>query len=147
MIMISACLAGINCRYDGDDNLVKEILDIINKKECVLVCPEQLGGLATPRYPSEIKGVINGKKRVVNKKGLDVTENFYKGAYETLKIAELYKVDTAILKSRSPSCGFGKIYDGSFSSKLVRGNGITAELLKKKGIKIYTEESINTLMK
>lgn len=139
MYIISACLAGINCKYDGGNNYVPKIVQLLKEKKAILVCPEQMGGLTTPRLPSEI--ICNGGDiKVVNIKGEDVTEEFIKGAEETLKIAKLIKAKCAILKSKSPSCGKGKIYDGTFQNKLVEGNGITANLLQKNGIIVYTEE-------
>ncbi len=137
MILISACLAGVNCRYDGNNNFSEKIEKLMKNENAILVCPEQLGGLATPRIPAEII-----EQRVINKDGFDVTEQFRKGAEETLKIAKMYHCTKAILKQRSPSCGFGQIYDGSHSGKIVNGMGITAKLLAENGIKIVTEEEI-----
>lgn len=139
MYLISACLAGINCRYDGKDNFIKEVQRLVKEGKAMLVCPEQLGGMTTPREPAEIVKDKEGNIRVVNEKGEDVTTEFLKGAEETLKIAEMVGAKAAILKARSPSCGFGQIYDGSFSGKIKEGNGLTADLLNKKGIKIYSE--------
>lgn len=135
MYLVSACLAGVNCKYNGKNNLVEEIKKLVEDGKAVLVCPEQLGGLPTPRLPSEIK-----KDKVINIKGEDVTEEFFKGAYETLKIAKLYGIKTAILKSKSPSCGNHKIYDGTFSGRLINGYGITAKLLIKNGIDVMNED-------
>jgi len=137
IILCSACLLGIKCRYDGKDKLNKKVIELSKKKILIPVCPEQLGGLSTPREPAEQKG-----KRVITKSGKDVTQNFKKGAKEVLKLAKLFGIKEAILKQKSPSCGFGKIYDGSFSGKLIKGNGVTAALLKRKGIKIITEEDL-----
>ena len=134
MYLVSACLAGINCKYDGGNNEREEIKNLVREGKAILVCPEQLGGLPTPRLPSEIRG-----DRVFNVKGEEVTENFYRGAYETLKIAELYGIKEAIFKAKSPSCGCGQIYDGTFSGRLIEGDGITTRILKKKGIKVMTE--------
>ncbi|MTI49505.1 MAG: DUF523 domain-containing protein [Firmicutes bacterium] len=142
MYIVSACLAGVSCRYDGKDNLIEEIEELVKVGKAILVCPEQLGGLTTPRNPAEIIKCKDGSSRVLNNKGQDVTKSFLKGAQETLRIAEIAGVNTAILKARSPSCGFGKIYDGSFSGNKVKGNGLAAELLHKKGIKIYSEENL-----
>ncbi len=140
MILISACLAGVNCRYDGSNNLINKIQKLVSEGKAMLVCPEQLGGLTTPREPAEIIEDENGNVKVINKLGEDITDEFYKGAEETLKIAEMIGTRAAILKSRSPSCGYGEIYDGTFSGKKRKGNGLTAELLSERGIKIYTEE-------
>lgn len=138
MIIISACLVGVNCKYNGGNNFNKQIYDLFKSKNAILVCPEQLGGLPTPRVPSEIV-IKNNEIRVLNKEGIDVTENFLKGGYETLKIAKAVEARLAILKSKSPSCGVGYIYDGTFSGKVTEGNGITAQLLMKNGIKVCTE--------
>lgn len=146
MILVSACLLGVNCKYNGGNNLSKEILGLLDIKGIVPICPEQLGGLTTPRIPAEMQAedglsIINGVGRVVNKEGEDVTEEFLKGAGETLRIAELLDIKLALLKARSPSCGCGLIYDGSFSGVLKSGDGVTAALLKKSGIAVYTEEN------
>lgn len=148
MIIISACLAGINCKYNGGNNLKKEIAELAAKKNAVLVCPEQLGGCATPRPKAEISAgtgsqVLDGKCAVLREDGENITEAFIKGAEEVLKIARLTGAKVAILKANSPSCGFGRIYDGSFSGKLIKGNGVTAELLARYGVKITTEENYN----
>jgi uncharacterized protein YbbK (DUF523 family) len=136
MKIVSACLAGFNCKYNGGNSLNKDILKLVQDGLAIPVCPEQLGGMTTPRLPSEKKGYI-----VKNSEGGNVTSQFLKGAEETLRIAEMYGCKEAILKSNSPSCGCGRIYDGSFTGKLTEGDGVTAALLKKKGIKVYTEES------
>jgi uncharacterized protein YbbK (DUF523 family) len=144
MILISACLCGINTRYDGHSNLNEEALRLLKEGKAVLVCPEQLGGLSTPREPHEIVGgtgadVLDGKARVISINGIDSTEQFIKGAEETLKIAKEAGITKAFLKAKSPSCGCGEIYDGSFSRRKVMGNGVTAELLRRNGIEVYTE--------
>lgn len=148
MIVISACLCGVNCKYNGENNLNKETLTLLKEGKAVLICPEQLGGLNTPRIPCEIVGgdgadVFDGKAKVVNSRGGNSTEEFVKGAYEALKIAKAVGAKSAILKSKSPSCGYGKIYDGSFTGKKIVGNGVTAELFLRNGIKVYTEEEKN----
>ena len=137
MILVSACLAGVKCRYDGNDNANNEVIDMVKKGIAIPICPEQLGGLTTPRIPAEI---INDK--VINEKGENVTAQFKKGAKETLRIAELAKCHKAILKQSSPSCGYGKIYDGSHTGRIIEGMGLTAKLLLLKGIKIITEEDL-----
>lgn len=139
MYIISACLAGVDCKYDGKNNKNDKILKLVKEGKAILVCPEQLGGLSTPRLPSEIV-VKNGEKKVISNNGIDVTESFIKGAEETLKIAKMMGAKKAILKAKSPSCGYRKIYDGTFSGTTTKGNGITAEILEKNNIKIYTEE-------
>ncbi|SRR6056297_448322 len=138
MILISACLLGINCKYSGENNKIKGLEELLKKEILIPVCPEQLGGLETPRKPSEII-TKNRIKYVVDKNGNDVTSQFLKGAEETLKIVNMYNIKEAILKSNSPSCGCGSIYDGTFSGKIVKGDGITSALLKSKNIKIFNE--------
>lgn len=145
MIIISACLCGINTRYDGKNNLDEKIVKLLKEGKALLVCPEQLGGLPTPRPPYEIFGgsgacVLDGKCKVISVNGDDGTDKFIKGAKETLKIAKELNSKIAILKSKSPSCGKGEIYDGSFSGKKIKGNGVTAELLIRNGINVYTED-------
>lgn len=142
MILVSACLLGINCKYDGNNNKSDKIEKYLEGKQFIIVCPEQLGGLSTPRIPSEI--VKNDSKRlnVISKDGKDVTENFIKGAKETLKIAKMYKCTEAILKEGSPSCGSNQIYNGSFSGIKIEGMGITAQTLKKSGINILSEKDL-----
>ena len=134
-ILVSGCLAGFNCRYDGGNNLVPEIRQLVEDGLAVTACPEQLGGLPTPRIPSERVG-----NRVVNREGTDVTAEFKAGAEATLRIARENSCRTAILKSRSPSCGKGCIYNGQFTGELVPGNGVTADLLLQHGIEVLTEE-------
>lgn len=134
-ILVSACLLGINCRYDGSGEYLPA-LDKLKEKHCLIpFCPECYGGLPTPRTPAEISG-----GRVATKDGEDVTEQYNKGASEALRLAKTLDCKAAILKSRSPSCGFGAIYDGSFSKRLVKGNGIAAELLYKSGINVIADE-------
>ncbi len=137
MKLCSACLLGVNCRYDGRNALNKKVVELLEKETLIPVCPEQLGGLSTPREPAEIVG-----KRVITRSGRDVTENFMRGARETLKIAKLFGVKEAVLKQGSPSCGCGRIYDGTFSGRTVKGDGVTTALLKRHGIKVVTEEDL-----
>ncbi|MFW6008755.1 MAG: DUF523 domain-containing protein [archaeon] len=141
MIIISACLAGVNCKYNGENNKNDKALQLVNKGKAIILCPEILGGLDIPRIPCEIVE-INNKSRVINKKGIDKTTEFYKGAKKTLEIAKIIGANKAILKSKSPSCGVGKIYDGSFSGKLVDGNGITADLLIENGIEVISDNNL-----
>ncbi|MBQ7241100.1 MAG: DUF523 domain-containing protein [Bacilli bacterium] len=134
-VLVSACLLGLKVRFDGLSKENKEILDLINNFEFIPVCPEIMGGLSTPRVPSETR---DGK--VFNKDGVDVTENYLRGAKETLRLCKIYNCDTVVLKSKSPSCGKGLVYDGTFSGNLVSGNGITTDYLLKNGIKVYSED-------
>jgi len=137
MKICSACLLGIKCRYNGKSKRDKKILELAKKEILIPVCPEQLGGLPTPREPAEQKG-----KRVITKSGKNVTKKFKKGARQVLKIVKLFGVREAILKQKSPSCGCGQIYDGTFSGKIIKGNGVTAALLKRNGIKVISEEEL-----
>lgn len=132
-ILVSACLLGINCKYNGENNYSKEVMDYLKDKEVIPICPEIYGGLTTPRKPSEIK-----EDKVLTKDGIDVTNNFIRGAMETLEIAKKLDVKKALLKGKSPSCGNGEIYDGTFSSIIIPGDGITTKLLKENGIEIIT---------
>ena len=143
-ILVSGCLLGLNCKYSGNNNLVEEIRALKDKYNLIPVCPEQLGGLATPRDPAEII-VVGEDIKVITKNGIDVTRGYAQGAIETLKLAKMFNCQVAILKQRSPSCGNGKIYDGTFSSKLINGDGITAKLLKENGIKISSEDELEKL--
>ena len=131
MTLVSACLAGVNCNYEGRNSENSRIVQMVKEGRAVMVCPEQLGGLTTPRTPAEIK---NG--RVFTNDGEDVTDAFFRGAGEVLAVCKKFNCDKAILKSNSPSCGCCKIYDGNFNNSLVDGDGITAALLKEHGIKV-----------
>lgn len=137
-ILVSACLLGVSCRYDGIGKADKNVLKLMDKYELIPVCPEIMGGLATPRDPAEI---IDG--RVITKGGRDVTAEYARGAEETLKLAKLYGCKKAILKERSPSCGFAKIYDGTFSHTEVEGNGLTANLLSENDIVVIGESNLH----
>ncbi|MGN0521031.1 MAG: DUF523 domain-containing protein [Eubacterium sp.] len=139
-ILVSACLLGENCKYNGGNNKNEAVIALGKKHKLIPICPECMAGLPIPRVPSEIKG-----SRVYSKDGADLTDKFNDGAEKSLYVAEESGCQTAILKERSPSCGFGSIYDGSFSGKLTRGNGITAQLLYDNGIKIYGESRINDI--
>jgi len=141
-ILISACLLGINCKYDGTSNKNEKILKLAKDFILIPVCPEILGGLPIPREPAEQKG-----KRVITKSGEDATKYFERGAKEVLKICKILKIKKAILKQKSPSCGCGKIYDGTFSGKLIKGEGATTKLLKKNKIKVFTEENFEKIFK
>ena len=136
-ILVSSCLCGVNCKYNGGNNEDKRVAKLMDTHTVICVCPEVLGGLSTPRTPAEIVG-----DRVITKDGEDVTEAFYKGAEKALEAAEKYNVDMAILKANSPSCGCGKVYDGTFSKTLVEGDGVFAKMLKEKNIRVYSENDI-----
>ena len=140
-ILISACLVGDKVKYDGHSNYNEKVKLLLEKYELVPFCPEVEGGLTTPRKPSE-----RVKDRVKMEGGRDVTKNFQNGAELALNICLYLGIKIAILKENSPSCGVNKIYDGSFSHKLIDGQGVTAELLKRKGIKIISENEIDTLL-
>lgn len=137
MILVSACLCGVNCKYNGKNNLNEEMLELLKRGEALLICPEQMGGLETPRRPSEIR-IINGETKVFMDDGRDVTDNYKKGAEEVLRLAKELNIKKAILKKKSPSCGCGEIYDGTFTGTLTNGNGITAALLLDNGIEVET---------
>ncbi|WP_320170849.1 DUF523 domain-containing protein [Maridesulfovibrio sp.] len=134
MYIVSACLAGLCCRYDGGDNADERVIGLVREGLAVPVCPEQLGGLPTPRPPCEISG-----DRVMTVNGVDVSAGFLRGAQEALKVAKMIGADKAVLKARSPSCGAGKVYDGTFSGRLVDGDGFFAAMLKAEGIEVETE--------
>lgn len=144
MYLISACLCGVNCKYNGLNNY-NEICDkLFTSGKAILVCPEQLGGLPTPRIPSEIIGessniLNNNNGSVIDKNGNDVTPQFVKGAKETLQIAKRLNIKKAILKDGSPSCGVNYIYNGNFNGSKIKGMGITAQLLKESSIDIISE--------
>ncbi len=145
MIMVSACLTGINCKYNGESNHCPSLASYLKSRSHFVVCPETIGCLSIPRPPAEIKGgdgedVLEGRARVVTANGIDVTEAFLNGAQVCLELARLNQVNLAILKARSPSCGCDQIYDGSFTGHLVPGDGVTAALLRRHGIKIVTEK-------
>jgi uncharacterized protein YbbK (DUF523 family) len=137
MIIVSACLLGIKCKYDGSDNLIPDLINLENKYRMIPVCPEQLGGLPTPRKPLEI---LNGK--VLDNTGKDFTEHFIKGAGEVLRIADFFSCKKAILKDGSPSCGVHHIYNGKHEGVKIEGKGFTASILQKHGIAVYSEKEI-----
>lgn len=144
MILVSSCLAGLNVRYDGKNCLYEKIRELIDEEKAVSVCPEVLGGLSIPREPAEIIGgngedVLDGKARVVNVSGQDVTAEFLKGAYVALEKSKEIGARLIILKERSPSCGSSMIYDGQFSGRKIAGNGVTSALLKRHGFRVVSE--------
>ncbi len=143
MILVSACLAGVNCRYSGGSCEDRTIADLVRQGKALPVCPELLGGLPTPRPSCEIVQDIVKGPRVLSRDGRDFTAEFNKGAKKTLAIAKAVGAHKAILKSRSPSCGCGLIYDGTFTNRLISGNGMAAELLIAHGVKVYTENDFH----
>ena len=140
-ILISACLLGVRCRYDGASKPHPLAEMLAEKHTLIPVCPEQMGGLATPRPPAERQG-----DRVVAVSGTDVTEQYRWGAEETLRLCRLFGCEAAILKERSPSCGKGTIYDGTFTGVLKEGDGVAAELLVANGIPVYGESQLEELL-
>lgn len=137
MIIVSACLAGIPCRWNGEAKPDERVMRLVREGKALPLCPEQLGGLTTPREPSEIRA-----GRVFSKSGADVTTEFQRGAEIVWETARQYGCFEAILKALSPSCGSGRVYDGGFSGTLVDGDGLTARLLKKKGVLVRTEDEL-----
>lgn len=140
-ILVSNCLLGCDCRYKGDGCACQQIIDLAGEHTLIGVCPEQMGGLSTPRAPSEIQK--DGS--LLNTDGIDVTEQYMRGANTALYLAKLNKVDFAILKAKSPSCGKGRIYDGTFTGGMIDGNGVTVQLLLDNGFPVYTENELDEL--
>ena len=151
MILVSACLAGLDVKYNGSHNLDEKIKKWFDEKKAIPICPEVLGGLSIPREPAEIVGgegedVLDGHAKVITNNGIDVTEQFIKGANETLKIALDLNATMVILKERSPSCGSSMIYSGEFNGNKKKGTGVTAALLKRNGIQVLSEENFMVLL-
>lgn len=140
-VLMSACLLGVNCRYSGDGKLLEGVERLMEAAEIIPVCPEILGGLTTPRVPAERVG-----DKVIAKDGTDVTMQYRRGAKESLYLARLFGAKHALMKERSPSCGYGVIYDGSFTGNFKPGNGTASELLSENGIKIYGESRFEELI-
>lgn len=140
-MLISACLMGVACRYDGRSKALGELAHLMERYTLIPVCPEQLGGLPTPRPPAEIAA-----GRVRTQDGADVTVQYDRGAEEVLRLAQCFGCKKALLKERSPSCGSGEIYDGSFSRKLISGRGRTAALLEEHGVTVVGESQITDLL-
>lgn len=140
-LLISACLLGKNCKYNGGNNYVPAVEDLRDRYDLVPVCPECFGGLPIPHEPSERVG-----DRVLSRTGEDVTEAFRRGAEKTLETAEKHGAALALLKERSPSCGFGAVYDGTFTGTVVPGDGVAAELLAKNGVAVYGESRVRELL-
>ncbi|KAF0091948.1 MAG: hypothetical protein FD141_132 [Fusobacteria bacterium] len=142
MYIVSACLAGIKCRYDGKSSENEFVMRLIKEDKAFAVCPELLGGLKTPRPACEVTIDTDGNRKVVTKDGKGYTKEFEEGARKTLEFAKKKGINKAILKSKSPSCGCGLIHDGSFTGALTRGDGLTAELLIKAGLEVYTDKQL-----
>lgn len=140
-LLVSACLIGENTKYNGKNNYVSDIEKLKDKYEFIIICPEIMGGLSTPRFPSEIIG-----DKIINSNGDNVTKEFIQGKNLTCDIAKNNNITKALLKDGSPSCGSNYIYDGTFSKTKIVGNGITAKGLREMGIIIYTEKDINNLL-
>ena len=140
-LLISACLLGVRCRYDGGSKPQPGVEELAGRYRLIPVCPEQLGGLPTPRSPSERQG-----DRVVSRQGRDVTAEYHRGAEEALRLLDFFHAEGAVLKERSPSCGKGVIYDGSFSGRLTGGDGVTAALLRENGIAVCGESALEALL-
>ena len=146
-VLLSACLAGRACRYDGSDNADDRVASLMAEGRSILICPEEDGGLGTPRPPAEIVGgdgsdVVAGRARVVTEQGRDVTEEYLRGARLALERARAVGATSAVLKARSPSCGKGCIYDGSFTRTSRAGDGVTTALLEANGISVVTDEDL-----
>lgn len=134
MLIVSACLVGIKCRYNATSCPNKDIIKLVKEGKAIPVCPEQMGGLSTPRNQCEIK-----ESRVRSISGEDLTDSFYKGAQEALSFAKSISCNKAILKSNSPTCGKGEIYDGTFSGRKINGNGVFTSLLQENNIEVMNE--------
>ena len=142
-VIVSACLVGENCKYNGKNNKNDKIIDFLKDKEVILVCPEVMGGLSTPRFKSEI---VEGSEKVINELGEDVSNYFHSGARIAIEKVIDSDVKLAIVKEKSPSCGYKKIYNGKFDGTKIDGSGIFTRLLIEKGIKILTEEDFEQLV-
>lgn len=152
MLIVSACLAGVNCKFDGGNNLEPRIKDLVSRGMAIPVCPEQLGGNPTPREAVELNGVsgedvLLDKGNLISESGRDKTESFVRGAEEVLKIAQMAGAKYAILKERSPSCGSTMIFDGSFTDRKRPGRGVTTALLEQHGIRVFSEENMEVLLR
>lgn len=141
-ILVSACLIGTNCRYDGRSNLITEIEELKKHFEIVSLCPEVAGGLSIPRVPCE-----RVKDKIISKNGIDCSEQYLKGANLAVKLIKQYNIKYALLKSNSPSCGNNYIYDGTFTRTLIEGQGLTAEMLNKNNVEVFNEVQIEELIK
>lgn len=144
MKAVSACMSGIPCRFDGQAKPTKTALELVERGEAVLVCPEEMGGLPTPRPPAEIVGgdgddVLDGRAKVLTADGVDVTEEYVRGAQRAADVAEEHGVTSAVLKSKSPACGCSRIYDGTHSGTMVDGRGVFAAELIRRGISVHEQ--------
>ncbi|EHU1439832.1 DUF523 domain-containing protein [Acinetobacter baumannii] len=147
MLLISACLIGEPVRYDGRSCLHTKLKRLFLNKKVHALCPELLGGFTTPRLPAEIVGgtgqdVLDGKAKILDSSGLDVTELYLKGAYRTLDIARQIQATCVVLKENSPSCGSQRIYNGTFQGEKITGVGITTALLQRHGFEVISENEI-----
>lgn len=139
-IIVSGCLFGCDCRYKGDNCKCEELLALADEHILIPVCPEQMGGLSTPRDPAEIVG-----DKVISNHGKDVTYEYTKGAETALHVAKVNNADAVVLKANSPSCGKGIIYDGTFTGNKIEGNGIAAKMFLDAGFSVFTENEIPEL--
>lgn len=140
-VLVSACLLGLNCRYCGTGSYKEQVVALTQRYRVIPICPEQMGGLPTPRTPVEL-----ASGRAIDSKGVDYTEHFERGATEVVQLAKLLDCTYAVLMSRSPSCGCGQIYDGTFTGRLINGNGITTDRLQVAGIKVIDESNLCALL-
>lgn len=145
MILVSSCLAGLKVRYNSTHSLNNGIAKLVEENKAITICPELLGGFSTPREPAEIIGgngedVLDGKAKVIEKSGKDVTDLYIKGAYATLNKAKEINATVVVLKEYSPSCGSSMIYNGEFIGQKLEGMGVTSALLKRYGLKVISEE-------
>ncbi len=145
MIIVSSCLAGCECRYDGKSNEVAEIKKMVLENKAIALCPEQLGGLSTPRIPCEIVCTKN-ERRAIGQDQNDYTKEFLKGAEIFSNVAKALGAKMVILKANSPSCGYGNIYDGSHSRTRRVGNGFTADQLLELDVQIFNENNFHTII-
>ncbi len=148
MILVSSCLAGLKVRYDGRHSLHEQIQKLVVENKAITICPELSGGFSTPREPAEIidgdgYDVLDGKAKVIDRSGKEVTDLYIKGAYVTLKLARDVKASLVVLKENSPSCGSSMIYNGEFSGIKIAGDGVTSALLKRNGFRVISEEQLD----
>lgn len=142
MIAVSSCLAGVACTYKGSHHKIEKIRQLVKENKAIMICPEVLAGMSIPRDPCEIID-----RRVLSNQGKDCTKEYQEGALKALAILKKHNVDVVLLKAKSPSCGKGKVYDGTFSHTLVEGDGITVTLLEENGIIVYNEDHMDEFFK